>query len=103
MPVLKTAIGKTWWTDGIYYQVSTLTREKLPMNGDEHDLDLLDLAAWLQVVDMNWNDHFKPKLQRQVRTWTIEPRMLASPSPISVGPISTMTTPIATSIRFAGC
>ena len=72
VPVIRKGIGNTWWTDGVYYQVSTLTREKLPKSGDEHDLDLLDLAAWLQVVDMNWNDHFKAKLPRQCRTWIIE-------------------------------
>ncbi|MYB35869.1 MAG: ATP-binding protein [Gammaproteobacteria bacterium] len=70
---LRARFGEAWWEQGVLGVLYEQQKRDLPARGDDEELTRsLDAAQCLILMDVQWNDWFRRKLDREHRTWVKE-------------------------------
>ncbi len=70
---LRARFGDEWWERGVLGILHEHQRRNLPICGEDTELiTTLDVARCLILMDVQWNDLFRRKLDREYRTWIKE-------------------------------
>ena len=70
---LKRAYGDDFWCQGVTGRLYEEQQRNLPASGDYAELaDSLDIAACLNIMDVNWRDVFRARLPQDCRNYVME-------------------------------